>query len=89
MKFSFEFRGKHTSKDRAENGMDYTPYRACCYCVKIKDIKNREPPALCIPVFGPLIAFIPSPERSHFAANRPDWEHLGKQEAFLGYDLTE
>jgi hypothetical protein len=42
--------------------MDYTPYRACCYCVKIKDIKNREPPALCIPVFGPLIAFIPSPE---------------------------
>ncbi len=37
----------------------------------------------------PLYSCSSESEKSHFAANNPDCDHLGKQEALLGYDLKE
>lgn len=37
----------------------------------------------------PLYRCYSEAEKSHFAANTPDCDHLGKQEALLGYNLKE
>ena len=37
----------------------------------------------------PLYSCSSESDRSHFAANSTDCDHLGKQEALLGYDLKE
>ena len=37
----------------------------------------------------PLYSCYFEAEKSHFAANAPDCDHLGKQEALLGYDLKQ
>ncbi len=37
----------------------------------------------------PLYSCYSESEKSHFTSNSPDCDHLGKQEALLGYDLKE
>jgi hypothetical protein len=37
----------------------------------------------------PLYSCYSESDGSHFAANSPNCDHLGKQEAVLGYDLKE
>jgi hypothetical protein len=50
---------------------------------------NVEASSAGLPGTQPLYSWYSESEKSHFRANSQDWDHLGNQEALLGYDLKE
>jgi hypothetical protein len=69
--------------------MDYTPYRGLLLLCEDQGYQKSRTAGFVYSGLRPAYSFYSESGKSHFAANRPDCEHLGKQEALLGYDLTE